>query len=252
MQCLFLHGLAGTPFEVLPAATALEEAGFSTVTPLLPGHGDTEAAYCASTFDEWRAFARAEYLRASEQGPLLLAGYSLGGILALDMAIAAARGELPPPAGVVAVATPLFLHRLHPFFCVDKRFFMLPLTSRLQPFVRMPPRGTASREIAPWQGHETVCSLRHFKQIDRVLPNIRSGLGLLRAPLCVMQLHSDASCPPFNALHLARQCARASVQMHLLRVESPHGGHLPLTHKESRKQAAAIIVNFARQVSMAL
>lgn len=97
MRCLLLHGIAGSPFEMRPLAEALEAAGFAAHTPVLPGHDSTEEAYLTSDFAQWRAFARAEYARLSVDEPVLLAGYSLGGILALDLAVGAARGELPPP-----------------------------------------------------------------------------------------------------------------------------------------------------------
>ena len=173
MQCLLLHGIGGSPFEMLPLADALAAAGFAAHAPALPGHGGTEEAYLASSFAQWRAFARTEYARLSGEGPVLLAGYSLGGILALDVAQAAARGELPPPAGLLALATPLFFHKYFPFFAVSWRFFLLPLQARLRPVLRVPPRDPASRAVAPWQGHEEICCLRHFAEVERALPAIR-------------------------------------------------------------------------------
>lgn len=249
MRCLLLHGIAGSPFEMRLPAQALEAAGFAAHTPALPGHGGSEEAYLAADFAQWRAFARAEYVRLSAREPVLLAGYSLGGILALDLAVGAARHELPPPAGILALATPLFLHKWHPFFMADPHFLFLPLQARLRPVLRLPPRSAASRAEAPWQGHERICSLRHFLQIERALPAIRAGLPLIRAPLCIVQLRSDKSCHPYNALYLARRSGSALTHLHLLRVNSPRGGHLPTTHQESRERVAALAAAFAREVA---
>ncbi len=251
MQCLLLHGIGGSPFEMLPLADALAAAGFAAHAPALPGHGGTEEAYLASSFAQWRAFARTEYARLSGEGPVLLAGYSLGGILALDVAQAAARGELPPPAGLLALATPLFFHKYFPFFAVSWRFFLLPLQARLRPVLRVPPRDPASRAVAPWQGYEEICCLRHFAEVERALPAIRRDLPLIRAPLCIVQLHSDMSCRPYNAFYLARRCAAPVTHLHLLRVRSPHGGHLPTTHRESREKVAALAVSFAQEAAEA-
>lgn len=249
MRCLLLHGIGGSPFETAPLAEALAAAGFEAHAPALPGHGGTEEAYLASSFALWRDFAHAEYARLSKSGPVLLAGYSLGGILALDVAQAAARGELPPPAGLLALATPLFFHKYFPFFAVDWRFFALPLWARLQPVLRVPERDPASRAVAPWQGHEQICCLRHFAEVERALPAIRRGLPLIRAPLCIVQLRNDTSCRPYNAFYLARHCGSLSTHLHLLRVRSPHGGHLPMTHRESRQRVAELAVAFAREVA---
>ncbi|WP_165072685.1 alpha/beta fold hydrolase [Desulfovibrio sp. ZJ200] len=249
MHCLLLHGIAGSPFEMRLPAEALEAAGFAAHTPVLPGHGSTEEAYLAADFAQWRAFARAEYVRLRARAPVLLAGYSLGGILALDLAVGAARGELPPPAGILALATPLFFHKWHPFFLADRHLLFLPLQARLRPALRLPPRDAASRAVAPWQGHERICSLRHFLEIERALPAIRAGLPLIRAPLCIVQLRSDRSCHPYNALYLARHTGSALTELHLLRVNSPRGGHLPTTHLESRERVAALAAAFAREVA---
>ena len=220
MRCLLLHGIGGSPFETAPLAEALAAAGFEAHAPALPGHGGTEEAYLASSFALWR-----------------------------DVAQAAARGELPPPAGLLALATPLFFHKYFPFFAVDWRFFALPLWARLQPVLRVPERDPASRAVAPWQGHEQICCLRHFAEVERALPAIRRGLPLIRAPLCIVQLRNDTSCRPYNAFYLARHCGSLSTHLHLLRVRSPHGGHLPMTHRESRQRVAELAVAFAREVA---
>ncbi|SDF62415.1 alpha/beta hydrolase [Desulfovibrio legallii] len=255
MECLLLHGLGGTPDELTPLAQRLAAAGLRVSTPLLPGHGASEAAWLASAYGQWRAAARAAYAACAAQGPTLLGGYSLGGLLALDLAVEAAAQapahgeELPAPAGLLAVATPLFLHHWRPFFTVGWRCLALPLWSRLTPVLRLPPRSAASRAVAPWRGFETVCSLRHLRQMAQAQARVRRGLGLLRAPLCVIQLWSDASCHPYNAWYLARRAAAAPTRLHLLPVRSPHGGHLPISHRESRETVAALAVEFARSLS---
>ena len=249
MRCLVLHGLAGSPFEVQPVADALEAAGHNAVCPVLPGHAASEKDYLASSYAQWLDCARAAYLAQSADGPALLAGYSLGGLLALDIAVEAAAGRLPAPAGLLLLAPPLYLWRLHPFFLADWRMPLLPLWSRLQPVRRVAPRSAASRATAPWQGHETLCSYRHLRQMMQAQKRIRAALGTVRAPLCAVQLCSDDLCPPFNASFLVEHCAASDARLHLLRVQSPHGGHLPTTHAESRHRVAAIAAGFAHDLA---
>lgn len=246
---LLFHGLAGTPFEVAPVAEALEADGIAAHTPLLPGHGAAPEAYLASSFSEWRAFARAQYLRLAGEGPVLLGGYSLGGILALDIAENAAEAGLPAPAGLLLLATPLWFGAWRRDLRLrgpgSWRFRLLPLMARLWPIVRMPPRSPEARAVAPWQGHEEVSSLRHFVQLDAALKGIRRRLGLVRAPLCVIQLRHDASSPPGQAAWLLAHCAAQEAELHILRTASPHGGHLPTTHRESRERVAELARAFA-------
>lgn len=247
---LLFHGLAGTPFEMAPVAQALEAAGLTTHTPLLPGHGAGKDAYLAASFARWRAFAHAEYRRLSASGPLLLGGYSLGGILALDLAETAASEGLAPPLSLLLLATPLSFSAWRPGLRLrgpgSWRFRLLPLAARLWPVLDVAPRSAAARATAPWRGHETVCCLRHFAEMETALRGIRRRLGLIRAPLCVIQLRHDASCPPGHAAWLLARCASVEAQLHLLRTQSPHGGHLPATHAESRERVAALCRAFAR------
>ena len=249
---LIFHGLAGTIFEVAPVARALAACGITAHTPLLPGHGAGPEAYLASSFGQWRAFARAEYTHLSAEGPVLLGGYSLGGILALDAAEHAVTAGLPGPAGLILLATPLWFGAWRRSLRLGGpgswRFRLLPLMARLRPVLRVPPRSPGARAVAPWEGHEELCSLRHFAEMDAALKGIRARLGLVRAPLCVIQHFHDASCPPGQAAWLATHCGSAEAELHLLRTQSPHGGHLPTTHRESRNRVAAIVRAFALRV----
>ena len=249
MRCLVLHGLAGSPFEVQPVVEALQAAGHDAVCPVLPGHAATEEAYLASSYAQWLDCARAAYLAQSADGPALLAGYSRGGLLALDIAIEAAEGRLPAPAGLLLLASPVYLWRPHPLFLTDWRIPLLPLWSRWQPVRRVAPRSAASRAMAPWQGHETLCSYRHLRQMMLAQQRMRAALGKVCAPLCAVQLYSDGVCPPFNASYLVEHCGAADARLHLLRVQSPHGGHLPTTHAESRHRVAAIATGFADELA---
>ena len=248
---LIFHGLAGTPFEVAPVAEALRTEGMAAHSPLLPGHGAAPEAYLASSFGEWRAFARAEYRRLCGRGPLLLGGYSLGGILALDIAEHAVEEGLPGPAGLLLLATPVrfgaWRRDLRLGGAGSWRFRFLPLAARLWPVLRVAPRSPEARAAAPWQGHEEVCCLRHFAEMEAALKGIRACLGRIHAPLCVIQHFHDASCPPGQAAWLIAHCASAEAGLHLLRTASPHGGHLPATHRESRERVAEIARAFARR-----
>lgn len=247
---LLFHGLAGTPFEIAPVAAALEQEGMTTHTPLLPGHGAGTDAYLAASFAQWRAFAHAEYRRLSAAGPLLLGGYSLGGILALDLAETAAREGLAPPLGLLLLATPLSFSAWRPGLRLrgpgSWRFRLLPLAARLRPVLSVPPRSAAARATAPWRGHETVCCLRHFAEMETALRGIRRRLGLIQAPLCIIQLRHDADCPPGHAARLLARCGSSDARLHLLRTKSLHGGHLPATHAESRERVTALCRAFAR------
>ena len=248
-RCLALHGLGGTPEELRWPLTALRAAGVLTEAPLLPGHGASEAAYLASGYDEWRALILERYRILCSGGPILLLGYSLGGLLALEAVRQCLRLRLPLPAGLLVLSTPLsFAVRSREaglFFRWLSVLARLPLPVRPLPVLRCPRRSAASREVAPWRGFETCLSLRHVLEMERASRALLPLLERCHMPLLFMQLRHDTRCPPVNAgrwLEHWGGTARAEV----VACRSRHGGHLIPTHVESRELVAARAVDFAR------
>jgi carboxylesterase len=97
---LVLHGLTGAPQSVAGLAAAFEEAGFDTEVPLLPGHGTSPEDLAGVGWPEWAAAVAGAYadLARRVDGPVVVAGLSVGGALAAGLA--AARPEV---AALVAV-----------------------------------------------------------------------------------------------------------------------------------------------------
>jgi carboxylesterase len=109
---LCLHGFTGTPFEVRPLAEALAAQGFTTLAPVLAGHGGTVGDLARTTHVDWLASAEAalEALRSETGGaPVVLAGFSMGGLLALRLA----RLHPQTVAALAIMAAPLRLSPLH-------------------------------------------------------------------------------------------------------------------------------------------
>ena len=106
---LCLHGLTGTPFEVQAIADALAAAGYVVAAPLLSGHGVDPAALEESSWTDWlrSAVAAFDALVAHIGGPVAIVGFSMGGLLALELAKAA-----PDRVAALAIlSAPLRLRR---------------------------------------------------------------------------------------------------------------------------------------------
>ncbi|MFN0062889.1 MAG: alpha/beta hydrolase [Myxococcaceae bacterium] len=86
--CLLLHGFTGTPWDLLPLAVALEQRGFSGSVPCLPGHGEDGEAMASVGADDWlRASEEALFAEFERtQRPVHVAGFSMGGLLAVGLA----------------------------------------------------------------------------------------------------------------------------------------------------------------------
>lgn len=93
-----VHGLGGSPASLGMLPGALRDAGHRVVAPLLPGHGTTPDDLAASTRASWLDAVRA----ALPDGPAVLVGQSLGGVLALLVA-----ASDPRVTGVAAFNAPV-------------------------------------------------------------------------------------------------------------------------------------------------
>jgi len=106
---LLLHGLTDSPYSMRSLGEHLAGRGFEVVGLRLPGHGTAPSGLLTFRNEDMQAAVRlaARDLQASAGAgrPLYLGGYSNGGALAVDYALAVLDGEpLPRPAGLVLLS----------------------------------------------------------------------------------------------------------------------------------------------------
>lgn len=107
---LALHGLSGTPQEVALVVEVASELGLAAEAPLLPGHGTSVADLARTGFEDWLLAAEQSYARLAERGPVVVAGLSMGAVLAFRLAARHPRST----AGVIALANALWLKSPYP------------------------------------------------------------------------------------------------------------------------------------------
>jgi carboxylesterase len=97
---VLVHGFGGTPAEVRALGQVLNDAGWTVSGPRLPGFGSDLPTLPERRYADWLAAVQeaVQSLRHAGHAPILLAGYSLGGTIALALAPAAR------PDGVVLLA----------------------------------------------------------------------------------------------------------------------------------------------------
>ena len=84
---LVLHGFTGSPASVRPWAEHLNQAGYAVAVPRLPGHGTRWQDLNRTTYADWYAEAESAFEKlASDCDRIVVAGLSMGGCLALDLA----------------------------------------------------------------------------------------------------------------------------------------------------------------------
>ncbi len=107
---LAFHGLTGTPQEVALVVEAAAELGLAAEAPLLPGHGKRVLDLAPTRFSDWLAAAEQDYARVAQRGPVIVAGLSMGALLALHLA----KNHRENVVGVIALANAMWLHRPWP------------------------------------------------------------------------------------------------------------------------------------------
>ena len=87
-RAVLLHGAGGHAAAMWPFAAAAAQRGMHVVVPDLPGYGRTRVPPRAVRYPDWVALACDLLLaeRKAHDGPLLLVGASLGGMVAYDAA----------------------------------------------------------------------------------------------------------------------------------------------------------------------
>ncbi|WP_407358179.1 alpha/beta hydrolase [Microbacterium sp. LTA6] len=103
IQVVFVHGIRTSRTMWLSQQAFLTEQGIHSVALDLPGHGSTLGE--TFTIEAALATVDAAVRKAALDGPVLLVGHSMGGLLCLAIAGAA---DPPPIAGVVAASCTAF------------------------------------------------------------------------------------------------------------------------------------------------
>jgi carboxylesterase len=86
---LVLHGFTGTPATMQPLAEAISACGFAVSVPLLSGHGTSVDDLERTTYEDFLASAQTAYDElAAHVDTVAVAGLSMGGALAVDLALA--------------------------------------------------------------------------------------------------------------------------------------------------------------------
>jgi carboxylesterase len=242
---LCLHGFTGTPFEVRPIAEGLAAQGFTVSAPLLAGHGGTVADLASTRFTDWLFSAEQALLalrREVGDVPVAIAGFSLGGLLALRLA-----HRHPSWVGALAVlAAPLRLRPLEvaairawlrlPRFLRAGRLGVLPKARGFDLFDDDMARRNPSLPGMPLAGVHSLIELGAL---------VRQDLPEIMTPTLVMHGSLDRTVPLEDSLELAGTIGTQALE----RLWLPRSGHLLAIDVERRTVVDAVVRFFGKHLS---
>jgi len=185
---LLIHGYTGRPKDMIPLAEHLADAGFAVSVPRLPGAGTDMDDLASTRRRDWRRRVYDAWLDLrSEFSRVHLVGYSMGGILALDLA---SRVE---PERIALLAPGMQTsHALLKF---------TPLLAPFAPILPEVPTGWVPREEDDEETREhgrRYWSRRDVKsaaQLLRLQRETRRRLRRVSAPVMAVVSRDDASVP---------------------------------------------------------
>jgi carboxylesterase len=231
-----------------PLVPALEALDCTVVLPAYPGHGTTVDDFRTTFFPDWLGCAERHFVSLTrEHERVLLAGFSMGGSIALSLA--AKHHDLPQLAGVVALSPSYDLCRRELLLCslvagargLWKRWLPQPVDQETA--------SSESRRIAPYQGYEKVICLPQVLSLARGLRDMKALLPKLACPLFMISEVNDRISPPDTALAIARTVASRDVTVRWVRMlEQITSHHMLTTHRDTREQVAAAVAEFAARM----
>lgn len=235
---LALHGFTATPNEVLMLTDIGAELGLMRSAPLLPGHGTHARDLAATRYADWYAVAAAEFERLSEFGPVIVAGQSMGAVLALDLA-SRHPGRV---AGVAVLATATRLTSPFPNLGLAllaalraDRWFMPKFGG---PNIR--DDGTKHTHVT-YDAQPVAAAVELRKAGLRVLDQLQR----IRCPVFVAHGEHDAVCPVSNAWEIASRLSTPDVELLILE-DSAHILTKDKDRERLRQRLSAFLQRVAR------
>lgn len=205
---LCLHGFTGSPFEVRPLADGLARAGYKVGVPTLAGHGADVAALEATGWPDWLRSAEDAFdaLAADSGGRVAVLGFSMGGLLALQLA----RSRASQVAALAVLATPL---SLRPAQVRGIRVLgALPRVLRRGPLRAIPKlfgsgvSDPVARRTNPGLRAMPIVGLRSLLEL---MAETRAALAAVSAPALVVHGRRDRTVPLAASIELADALAGA-------------------------------------------
>ncbi|HTB78129.1 MAG TPA: alpha/beta fold hydrolase [Polyangiaceae bacterium] len=192
-----LHGFTGTAGELGAVLGAVGDAGYAVDAALLPGHGTAVEQLQEMTFEDWIAASRRRVQAAIEaHGRVVLLGYSLGSLLAMQIA-----SERPAGLGALIVmsnALTLGAGSRVPLGLWARSRRVMPDLYLLKPRPGDLVDRTHEDRILTYDRHP----LRAALEVYRAGARVRRVVGRIACPTLIQHGRRDAVCPWHNAVGL--------------------------------------------------
>ncbi|AQQ05340.1 hypothetical protein B0E33_18610 [Roseibium algicola] len=201
---LLLHGFTSTPQSVRYVGESLHSASGATVlAPLLKGHGSSPEDLGHTCFLDWLGSAEEALEELGKHcGTIVAAGLSLGGTLALNMAIR--HPDKVRAVTTINGSTGLYsAEHAAKFLETDSSSYFDGIGSDI--------RDETAREICYDRIPAKAIRERYFLTLSTGMM-----LPLLKQPILILQSRTDHVVDPRNAERIARECGSTDIRLRWL------------------------------------
>ena len=238
--CLLVHGLGCGPIQMRELAENLSSWGFTARGILLPGHCGDTSDIARSSLHDWAEKVSSEYFQLkSRHGKVVVIGFSLGALLALQLAIK------QPVEGVIVMGAPIYLIRKY-----------LPINSLIRigklfiEQVKTRPR-TCYMKSKSYTGHlrqpiNTHYPLKTLHEIKQITKAIKPGLKDIKAPALIIHSQRDRIASPGSAKYVFQHIGSAN--KHSVWLERSH--HLVMYDDDEKDVVFNAIKEFLLRVGL--
>lgn len=199
---LVLHGFTAGPAGLLPWARALAGAGYTVDLPLLPGHGTSWQDLAGTRYTQILEAVHQRYAAlAATHSRVFVAGLSMGGALALNLASTHAVAGLALVNPGLTIASPL-----------------APFTGALR-FVA-PSVAAIANDIAKPGGNEHAYDrtpVAGVHELRKLFKDTATRLGSITAPVLVFRSDTDHVVPE-SSLRVLRAGLKPGVHLEVKRL----------------------------------
>ncbi len=204
---LAFHGFGGTAAELTPLLESIARAGFAVDAALLPGHGTRVEGLQELTYEDWLGASRARARAAAERyGQVILLGFSLGSLLAMELAAEGAGGV----RGLVVLGNALTLapHSSIPLGLADRLGIKVPDVYMVKPRAGDLVDPASMGDLVSYDRHP----LRSAVEVYRAGRRVRGLVGRIACPTLVLHGRRDQVCPWTNATWLAARLSEGATR----------------------------------------
>ena len=254
---LLVHGLTGTPKEMLSVGKRLHKYGFTVSCPVLAGHCGSEEDLLATNWKDWADSAEQAFLRLREHADVIfVGGISAGAVLSLYLADKHADAL----RGVALYSTTLKWDG----WSIPKLSFLLPLVLRIPyigkryHFAEAFPYGIKNenlrrRIVAKMRSGDTSAAGHTntpgviVRELWRMVDAVKRKFALITTPALIVHAdNDDIAGIKRNALYVQKHLAGPT---ELLRLYDSY--HMVTVDQERHKVADATAAFFHRRLSSA-